>query len=524
MVASSSFQLGRRSRWLGLTALTLPVILTSMDITILHIAIPTITHELAPGPSQTLWILDVYGFLLAGLLIVMGNIGDRIGRRRLLLTGAAVFGTASILAAFSPTSEVLIGARALMGVGGATLMPSTLSLIRNMFTDPVERTRAIGIWTACLSSGIAIGPILGGLLLESFWWGSVFLINVPVIVLLLVIAPRLVPEYRGSSSARLDGLSVLLSFVAIMPAVWAIKVCAEELAVTPRAAVGLVIGVVAAGVFLVRQRRLRAPLVDVELFTNARFSGAVLGAGLAMFSLVGVMLYIAQYLQLVEGLTPFVAALAMLPVMVSVGVMAVLASALVRRFGHPVVFGTGAAVAGVGMIVFSRVPVEDGLAIAMVSSALIGAGIAPMMTLATDVVVGSAPPSRSGAASALSETAAELGAALGIAVLGTIGTVLYRARVLDGIPADVPGEAAEAVSSSLGAAMGVAEQLPSGVATHLVDVARHAFVDGLGAATAIGGLVLFAAAVVCPLLLRRGATTSDVESAAEGPSAQQPQK
>ncbi|GAA3287696.1 MFS transporter [Nesterenkonia halobia] len=494
----------RRSRWLGLAVLTLPVILTSMDITILHIAIPAITHELTPSPSQTLWILDAYGFLLAGLLITMGNLGDRIGRRRLLLIGAAVFGVASTLAAFSTNPELLIAARALMGIGGATLMPSTLSLIRNMFTDPAERTRAIGIWTASLSGGIALGPIVGGLLLEAFWWGSVFLINVPVIVLLLVLAPRFVPEYRSPASARLDVVSVVLSFAAILPVVWAIKTAAEELALTAPAVVGLVVGVLAGTVFLIRQRRLEEPLVDVDMFANPRFSGAVLGAGLAMFSLVGVMFYSAQYLQLVAGLSPLIAALAMLPIMAAVGGMSVLASVLVPRFGYPLVFGAGAAVAAAGMLSFSQVPVDDGLIVAIVASAFIGAGIAPMMTLATDVVVGSAPPNRSGAASALSETAAELGAALGIAVLGSIGTVLYRSRVLDGVPADLPPEASEVVSSSLGAALSVAEQLPAEAATHLADLARHAFTDGLGAATITGGLVLVVTAIVCPLLLHRG--------------------
>lgn len=492
-----------RSRWFGLAVLTLPVLLTSMDITILHIAIPTITHELTPSPSQTLWILDSYGFLLAGLLIVMGNIGDRIGRRRLLMIGAAIFGAASTLAAFAPSPEVLIAARALMGIGGATLMPSTLSLIRNMFTNPTERTRAIGIWTASLSGGIALGPIVGGLLLEAFWWGSVFLINLPVIVLLLVLAPRLVPEYRSPTSAPLDVVSVVLSFVAIIPVVWAIKIAAEDLAFTPAAAVGVAIGLFAGAAFILRQRRLKEPLVDVKLFANTRFSGAILGAGLAMFSLVGVMFYSAQYLQLVAELSPLVAAFAMLPIMVAVGGMSVLASVLVPRFGYPRIFGAGAAMAAVGMFAFSRVPVEDGLIVAVGASVFIGAGIAPMMTLATDVVVSSAPPNRSGAASALSETAAELGAALGIAVLGSIGTALYRSKVLDEAPADLPPEAADTISASLGAAIGVAEQLPTQVATQLTDLARSAFVDGLGVATLTGALVLIASAVVCPLLLHQ---------------------
>lgn len=493
-----------RSQWVGLAVLTLPVVLTSMDITILHIAIPTITHELAPSASQTLWILDAYGFLLAGLLIVMGNIGDRIGRRRLLLIGACLFGVASLLAALAPSAALLILARALMGVGGATLMPSTLSLIRHLFSDPVERTRAIGIWTASVSGGIALGPVVGGVLLEYFWWGSVFLVNVPVIVLLVVLAPRLVPEYRSPRAVPLDVLSVLLSFIAILPVVWAIKTAAEELALTPAVLIALVAGLLAGAWFLARQRRLREPLVDVGLFAGSRFSGAILGAGLAMFSLVGVMMYSAQYLQLVVALSPLVAAAAMLPVMVAVGSMAVAAPVLAGRFGHAPVFGGGAAVAAAGMLVFSRVPDDGGLALAIIASAVIGAGIAPMMTLATDVVVGSVSPERSGAASALSETAAELGAALGVAVLGSIGTAVYRSRVLDAVPGDVPAEAAEAIGSSLGAALAVAEQLGDPAATGLAQVARSAFVDGLSGATLTGGLILLVAAIVCPVLLHRG--------------------
>lgn len=504
MPSATTKSADKKSRWLGLAVLTLPVVVLSMDVTILHIAIPTITHELTPSASQTLWILDAYGFLLAGLLIVMGNIGDRIGRRRLLMIGAVVFGAASALAAFAPTPEVLIAARALMGVGGATLMPSTLSLIRNMFTDPAERTKAIGIWTASLSGGIALGPIVGGLLLEVTWWGSVFLINVPIIVALLIAAPLLVPEYRSPVATRLDLLSVVLSFAAILPIVWAIKTAAEELAMTPPSWAALGIGLVAGVVFLLRQSRIDQPLVDVRLFINPRFTGAILGAGLAMFSLVGVMLYKAQYLQLVAGLSPLIAGVAILPVMVAVGSMAVLSSVLVQRFGYAVVFGAGAAVAAGGMLAFSRVPVEGGLPLAIIASVFIGAGIAPMMTLATDVVVGSVPPERSGAASALSETASELGAALGIAVLGSIGTALYRANVLDGVPDDVPSEVTDIIGSSIGAAVAVADQLPAEAAEHLVELARQSFVDGLGAATIVGGCILILAAIVCPILIHRG--------------------
>lgn len=495
---------GATSRWIGLAVLTLPVVVTSMDITILHIAIPTITQELAPTASQTLWILDAYGFLLAGLLIVMGNIGDRIGRRRLLIIGAVVFGGASALAAFSPTPEMLIAARALMGIGGATLMPSTLSLIRNMFTDAAERTKAIGIWTASLSGGIALGPIVGGLLLEVFWWGSVFLINVPIILGLLVVTPLVVPEYRNHAKPRLDLVSVVLAFAAILPVVWAIKAAAEDLGVTLPAWIALGVGTAATIVFVIRQRRIADPLVDIGLFANPRFTGAIIGAGLAMFALVGVMLYKAQYLQLVAGLSPLLAGLAILPVMVAVGTMAVLSSVFVQRFGYAIVFGVGAAIAATGMLAFSEIPADGGLPLAIIASAFIGAGIAPMMTLATDVVVGSAPPERSGAASALSETASEFGAALGIAILGSIGTALYRSRALDGIPDDVPAEATDVIGSSLGAAITIAEQLPTANAEHLTELAQQAFVDGLSLATIIGGGFLVLAAIVCPILIQRG--------------------
>jgi len=508
------------SRWAGLAVLTLPVLLTSMDITILHIAIPKITHDLTPTASQTLWILDAYGFLLAGLLIVMGNLGDRIGRRRLLLIGAAVFGAASVAAAFAPSAEVLILARALMGVGGATLMPSTLSLIRNMFTDPAERARAIGIWTASVSGGIALGPIIGGLLLEYFWWGSVFLVNVPVIVALLVLAGRIVPEYRSPRVAPLDVLSVLLSFAAILPVVWAIKSAAEELTLTPAVVAGLAAGALAGWCFIVRQRRIELPLVDVRLFADARFSGAILGAGLAMFSLVGVMLYSAQYLQLVQALSPLVAACAMLPVMVAVGAMAVVAPGLAGRFGYATVFGAGAALAAAGMVAFSQVGVDGGLVLAIVASAVIGAGIAPMMTLATDVVVGSVSPERSGAASALSETAAELGAALGVAVLGSIGTAMYRSGVLEEVPGDIPVEAAEAISSSLGGALAVASQLGEPAGTALTQLARSAFVDGLSGATLAGGAILLGAAVICPILLHRGRSAQPTDRQQTSPEAE----
>lgn len=332
-------------RWLALAVLVVPVLLTSMDISILYMAVPAITADLAPTTGQTLWILDAYGFLLAGLLITAGNVGDRIGRRRLLLLGSGLFGAASFAAALSTTPEALILSRALMGVGGATLMPSTLALIRDVFTDPDERTRAVGLWTAGFAGGAALGPIVGGGLLEFFDWGSVFLINVPVVVALMAAGALVLPEYRAERPAPLDPPSVLLSFSAVLPMVWAVKTAAEELTVTPACGIALLAGLLAGALFVRRQRRLTAPLMDVDLFANPRFTGAVLAGALMMFSLVGMMLHTAQFLQLVQGYSPLRAALLLLPVLAAVAVNSALSAGAARRWGHRTVFVAGSMVA-----------------------------------------------------------------------------------------------------------------------------------------------------------------------------------
>ncbi|APU22659.1 MFS transporter [Actinoalloteichus sp. GBA129-24] len=489
-------------RWLGLAVLTLPVLLTSMDISILHMAIPAITEDLAPSSGEMLWILDVYGFLLAGLLILMGGIGDRMGRRRLLLIGAAAFGAASVLAAFATTPELLILGRALMGVGGATLMPSTLSLIRNMFDDPAERTRAIAVWTVALAGGVALGPIIGGVLLQFFAWGSVFLVNVPMILVLLAVAPLVIPEYRHGSPEPMDLLSVALSFAAILPVVWAVKSAAEALAITLPSIAAAAIGVLAAVVFLLRQRRLTSPLVDVSLFRNRRFSGAVVAGLLAMFSLAGLTMFLSQHLQLVLGFTPLTSALWLLPITAAITLGAAATSVLASRVGPGPIFGVGAALAAAGMIVISLSPAEDGLAQLVIGAFLAAGGISPITTLATDVVVASVSPERSGAASALAETANELGAAVGIAILGSLGALVYRSGVQDGLPAELPPEAVSVVESGLGAAVGVIDRLPAEVGQPLLELARRAFVDGMSASTATAAAVLGVLAVVVSGLLR----------------------
>src|SRR3712207_5587131 len=293
---------GRRE-WIGLAVLMLPTLLIVMDLTVLHLAVPHLSADLQPSSAQLLWIVDIYGFLIAGALMTMGTLGDRIGRRRLLLIGAAVFGFASVLAAFSPSAELLIASRALLGVAGATLMPSTLALIRGMFLDPRQRSAAIGMWISGFSAGSAIGPLIGGALLEYFWWGSVFLLNVPVMVLLLVLGPRLLPEYRDPAPGRFDLASTALSLVAIIAVIYGVKGIAEH-GLDGSSAVAIAAGLLVGLVFVQRQTRIADPLVDLALFRRPAFRVALLTNMLGLFVIGGVLLFMTQYLQLVLGMGP----------------------------------------------------------------------------------------------------------------------------------------------------------------------------------------------------------------------------
>src|ERR671923_323794 len=293
-----------RCEWIGLAVLALACVVYAMDLTVLHLAVPQLSEDLEPTSSELLWITDIYGFLIAGLLITMGTLGDRIGRRRLLLIGAAGFGAASVVAAFSTSAEMLIAARAVLGVAAATLAPSTLSLIRNMFHDPAQRTVAIGLWVTSYSVGAAIGPLVGGLLLESFWWGSVFLLAVPVMVLLLVVGPRLLPEFRDPRPGRLDLASAALSLVSVLAVIYGVKRMAED-GFGPHSALSIAAGLVVGVVFLYRQGKLSDPMIDLRLFRVPSFSASLAANGLALFAVFGVDLFIAQYLQLVLGVGPF---------------------------------------------------------------------------------------------------------------------------------------------------------------------------------------------------------------------------
>jgi MFS transporter, DHA2 family, multidrug resistance protein len=500
---------GRRE-WIGLAAIALPCLLYAMDLTVLNLALPRLSQQLRPSSAQLLWIVDIYGFFVAGLLITMGNLGDRIGRRRLLLIGAGTFGGASLLAAFSTSAGMLIAARAILGIAGATLAPSTLSLIRNMFLNPRQRTVAIGVWISSYSVGGAIGPLLGGLMLQHFWWGSVFLLSVPVMLLLLVVGPRLLPEYRDPAARRLDLLSALLSLTAVLSAIYGVKAYAQDgLGWLPVVSVGG--GLALALAFVRRQRTVADPLIDLQLFRVPAFSASLATYLLGTLVTFGSYVFIGQYLQLVLGLTPLSAGIWTLPWSGGFVAGSMVAPAVARRVRPALVMGAGLVLSAVGFAVVTRM-VDGGIGYLVVGSVMFSLGLAPVFTLGTDLIVGAAPPERAGAAAAISETSSELGGALGIAILGSIGTAIYRGAMAKTALDSVPSEARMAARDTLGGAAAAAARLPEQVGDHLLQTARGAFAHALQTTIAICAVISAFTAILAVVLLRRVRTGAEVSS------------
>jgi MFS transporter, DHA2 family, multidrug resistance protein len=495
---------------MGLAVLTLAALVYAMDLTVLNLAIPIISEELQPTSVQLLWMIDIYGFLVAGLLVTMGTLGDRIGRRRLLLGGAAGFALASLFAAFSTGPDMLIAARAVMGIAGATIAPSTLSLIFTMFLDPKQRSTAIGVWIAAYSAGGAIGPVLGGVLLEFFWWGSVFLIGVPVMALLLLLGPRTLPEYRDPNAGRIDLISVAMSLLAILGVVFGVKQLAQDgLSAQPIAVI--VVGLLLGLLFVRRQLRLESPIIDVRLFRIPAFSASLGTYFLGIFVVVGYFLFISQYLQLILGLSPLQAALWSLPSAIGFIAAGIAAPRIIHRFRPSVIMGVGMAVAAIGtaMLLGLSVDGEGGVLLIAIASTIISVGLGPVITLATELIVGSAPPEQAGAATGISETSGELGGALGIAILGSLGTAVYRSRVADSLPADIPADVADAARDTLGGAIAIAESLPGALADAVVSAAQVAFVDALHLVAAVAAILAVVTAIVAAAALRNVPARTD---------------
>ncbi|MEV0083198.1 MFS transporter [Saccharopolyspora sp. NPDC050642] len=484
---------GRRE-WAGLAVLALPTALLAINNSALHLALPTLSADLAATGPQLLWIVDVYGFVMAALLISMGSLGDRIGHRRLLLAGAVAFGAASLLAAFAPSAEVLVLARALLGAAGATLMPATLALLRVMFPLPVQRTVAIGWWVTSFTAGNVLGPVAGGLVLDLADWGSVFLLGIPVMALLLITGPFLLPAHRDRAGGRPDFASALLSAGAVLVLVHGLKeLSAGNAQLVPGIAIagGLVLG----HAFIRRQRRLTHPMLDLGLLADRAFAAPLIAVTLTVFTNAGTTFVLAQHLQGVLALPPLEAAFWLLPSTVAGIALSACSATFARRFRPSVLLTTGLVIAATGTGVLTQADGPAALAVLVTGTIVLRVGVVPVMISSTDAIVGAAPPERAGSATALQETCGELGLALGVTVLGSICTAVYRAGLSGAIPGSVAPEAAEAARGGIGAAVELAARSPGEQGAELLDQARQAWTDALHVSTAIGAVILAAAAV-----------------------------
>jgi MFS transporter, DHA2 family, multidrug resistance protein len=498
LTGTGGLRAGKRE-WLGLAVLALPTLLVSIDVYVMLLALPQMSTDLGADSTEQLWITDIYGFVLAGLLITMGTLGDRVGRRKMLFIGGAAFAVASVVAAYSTSPEMLIAARALLGIAGATLAPSTMALIRNMFPDPKQMGLAIGIWGMCFTAGALIGPLVGGAMLEHFWWGSVFLLGVPAMALLLVFGPMLLPEHRDPNAGRLDPTSVALSFVAVLPIIYGLKeLAAEGWAATPVASVlvGLAFGVT----FVRRQRKLTNPLLDLKLFSNRAFSTALGGMLFGTMLLGSMMLFISQDLQLVEGLSALQAGLWMLPAVIANSVSFMVAPILARRYRPAYLIGGGLGISVIGLLILTQVDSVSGPLTLSIGYAVIAVGAGPLVTLGLNLIMASSPPEKAGSAAAINETSGQFGFAFGIAALGSLVVAIYHSEV--SFPSDLSATDTAKATESLADATTVAAQLPDELGATVLGTAREAFTSGFTLVAAISAGLLAVIAVLTSRLLR----------------------
>ncbi|MEV6648949.1 MFS transporter [Amycolatopsis sp. NPDC051371] len=489
---------GRREWW-ALVVLALPTFMAAMDITVLFLALPHISADLHTSSTQELWITDIYGFLIAGFLVTMGTLGDRIGRRRVLLVGATAFAVLSGVAAFSTSPEMLIIVRALLGVAGATIMPSTLAFIMTMFQNPKQMSAAIGVWATSMLAGIAIGPTIGGLLLSAFWWGSVFLVAIPVMIVLLVAAPKLLPDIKNPMAGKLDPLSVLLSLLTILPVIYGLKeTVSHGWATLP--IVVFVLGVLFGVAFVVRQRRLEHPLLDLSLFGIRTVSGGLI-LGLLFATIQGGMgLLITQFLQIVEGYSALQTALWLLipSAVMIIGIQ--LTTPLSQKIRPGLILMTGLIIAAAGMFLLTQVDVIGGTALLIIGSSVIYIGGSPIGVLVNQVVMGAAPPERMGSAASLQSTGGELGVALGVATIGTIATGYYTHALT--LPANTPTDAAHTANESIAAAAATAGTQPPEIANGILTAAQNAFTTALNSTAAICAVAFIGLAALAYATIR----------------------
>lgn len=491
-----------RKEWLGLAVLTLPTLLVSMDMTVMYLVIPAVSESLRPGSAELLWITDIYGFLEAGLLITMGTVGDRIGRRRLLFIGGTAFALASVLTAYSNTVGMLIAARALLGMAGASLLPSTLSLIRNLFHDRKQRTQALGIFTTTFSAGIMIGPLIGGVLVNHFGWGSVFLIAVPIMGLFLLLAPFLLPEFKDPVAGRFDIFSAVLSIASVLSGIYGIKRLAEN--GTDGLSFLFILGGIITGIlFYQRQKKIKDPLIDLNLFRDKAFTTTLLCMFVALFTWAGLFLFISQELQLIIGLDAFHAGLWSIFGAAGSVISCSVVPLLVTRIHRIYLLATGLLIMAAGMLIMYIASQSFTLPLLIVSLVLLSSGCGIAVTLGHDIVMSRANPQQAGAAASLTETCTTFGGALGIALLGSIGTAIYRESIEDALLGHLPSSLIESAQTTLGGALITAESLSTPLQNQLIHSAHTAFGHSFSTAAGISALLIVGIAVIILIRMKK---------------------
>ncbi|MFE3603098.1 MFS transporter [Streptomyces sp. NPDC059142] len=492
---------GGANRWLVLLILCVSLLLVALDATVLHVAVPAVTADLRPSGVELLWIVDAYPLVCAALLILFGTLGDRVGRRRVLLTGYALFGVASALAAFADSPPVLIAARALLGVGGAMIMPATLSILRAVFPDRRERAMAIGIWTAVAAVGAAVGPVLGGFLVEHFWWGSVFLVNLPLLAVLMPLGRFVLPESKGAGDGPWDVLGALTAAAGVLGVVYGVKrLGAGEGPLGPMTLVPLCAGAALLVLFVRRQRRRAHPLIDVRMFARPTFSTSVGCIVLAMLALVGLELIAVQYLQLVLGLSPLQTGLRLLPLTFAAMAAGVTGSATLRRMGPRRMVAWGFVLTAAAVLLLVMMGQHDRPALLTTGFVLLGFGLQTTLFGAYESMLSEAPPEQAGGAAAIGETSYQLGAGMGIALLGSVMNAVYAPAMasVKGVP---PG-ASTAAADSLGEAYQVAARLGGSAGQALRTAARESYVHGLHVTLLVSAGLLLLGAVAALRLPR----------------------
>ncbi|KUL52330.1 hypothetical protein ADL22_05170 [Streptomyces sp. NRRL F-4489] len=506
-------------QWTGLVFLLVPTLLLTTDLGVLWLATPPLAADLRPTSTELLWINDMYGFVMACLLVLSGNFGDRFGRRKVLLAGVVAFAVASLVAAYATSPLVLILARAVLGVGSACIIPSTLALISHVFTDARQRARAIAMWVTALSTGIALGPVVSGVMLQYFWWGSVFLIGVPVMLATLVVTPFAVPEYRDPAARKLDTAGMPLLLLTLLPLVFAIKRLGEH---GPDAwmLLSLTAAVVFGVLFVRRQQRLANPLLELRLFRDRTFTTALVLLFVGLSAMNGVEYVIPQYLQLVSDLPSLQAGLLMVLPAAGLALGSQLTPFLTRRTRPAYVIAGGAVLALVGYALMITLPADlSGAAQAAAGTTVMMTGLAPITVLGTDIAVSAAPPEKAGQASSVGQTSYELGLAFGVAATGSVMAAVYRGHVRGEAPGAVSGGTVDAIAGNISGGTALAKELAGGAGDAMLAVTRAAFTSGLQVAAVISGCLTVLLGALAVLLLRRVAPTGGEGPAAEAPEA-----